>query len=128
MAFDIFLQSFAEGQPQEIDLASVRRVFSANGATLNEANHRVSVIDGGCDIFGLGGSSSDGLMVNHVDGEQIWGVIYEIAVDQCLTIMPVGCPVVVTADESLEDLPIDLGSGIVVQSGADLRRVVEGES
>lgn len=47
--------------------------------------------DGGCDVTGLDEPAS-GLMFNHVIGDAIWSVMFDVARLTGYAVTPVGCP------------------------------------
>jgi len=44
-------------------------------------------------------------MVNHAEGDQIWDVVYDLALAVGYAVMPVGCPTCVTSDDVRRHLP-----------------------
>lgn len=90
---------------------------------LTKGDVSIATEDGGADVYGLG--SSDGIMVNHASGDQIWEAMVRIADKACLAILPAGCPACVTRSGLLDDLPSEPRSDArVVTSGEQLVAVI----
>lgn len=127
MSFDVFVQAFHDGHAGLTDADAVRAVLAPHvvGGT-GGGGARLVTSDGGADLFGYDDLDT-GFMVNHIEGSEAWELIVRAAAASGLAIMPVGCPVCVTADESVSDLPAALaGDARVVESGAALLAVVRG--
>lgn len=124
MSFDIFLQAFRDGQASHHDPAAVRRMLTPFlSAPPSDSFARVVTADGEADVHGIGDPS--GLMFNHVEGERAWQLIYEVAREAGLVIMPVGCATLICSAAGKGDLPEELRADVrVVHSGADLLRAI----
>ena len=123
MAYDIFLQGFADGEASGAGGGAVREVLRPYlRPTAEEPERLVIAPDSGADIY----LSSDSLMVNHAEGLAVFDLLVDAARAGCWTIMPVGLPAAVANVDLLAHLPEGLDEGaVVVGSGADLLRLIE---
>jgi hypothetical protein len=126
MSFDIFLQKFTTGCTGDADGDAVYRVLEPYFAGPPEGEFvRLKTRDGEATVYGIGTGS---LMFNHVSGEHAWQIMYDVARMVGLTIMPVGCPVLICDDSMFSDLPQDLRGDVrTVESGADVLRAIRGK-
>ena len=77
--------------------------------------------DGQADVY----MSDDGMMANHISGNDPWDVLVKGATAANWVILPLDAPVCLTAPGQLEELPEDLGDVVVtVDDGADLLAVI----
>jgi hypothetical protein len=79
--------------------------------------------DGQADIY----LRDDGMMANHVSGQDPWDVLVSGAQAAAnWVILPLDCPTCLTQPGQREELPEDLDDDVVVvETGADLRAVIE---
>lgn len=126
MSFDIIFQAFADGEAIDANESAASAVLSS-WVTEREPQHqfvRIETPDGGADVYGFG--TPDGLMINHASGRAVWDVMFAVAVACGYSVLPPGCPTCVTAAGQRAHLPTALqDESVVVESGADLLRVVE---
>ncbi len=126
MSFDVFLQAFQGGHDADGDPSAVLRVLSPYFEQPPDDNAFVRLVttDGDADVYGIGRPSA-AMMWNHVAGTHAWNLMYEVAREAGLVIMPVGCPTCVCRPEQVEDLPVELRDPVrVVKSGADVLRAI----
>jgi hypothetical protein len=65
-------------------------------------------------------------MANHIAGKDAWDLLVQGARAANWVIMPAGCPTCLTQPGQQEELPDGLdGAAMVVETGADLRAVIE---
>jgi hypothetical protein len=125
MSFDIFLQAFKGGEAGTADTAAITNVLDPYVSERNGDDEYVRLVteDGGAACYGYG---TDGLMVNHAGGHQIWDLLVQVAQAAGLVIMPVGCPVAVTDPSQIADVPPGhFDKFVVVGTGADLLRSIK---
>jgi hypothetical protein len=123
MSFDIFVQRFEAGDTAPADGALVRSMLAPYTVTA-AGGHTLRFRDGEADLHGFE-DLTRGFMVNGASGDEVWDLLWEVASRAGLTIMPVGCPSAVPAEQLLGDLPEPLGvSAAVIGSGADLKRLI----
>ena len=67
-------------------------------------------MDGDADVYGIG---SDHLMINHVSGNHIWQIIYDVAAAAGYAILPVGRAACVPRDNMVADLPVELRAAMI---------------
>ena len=125
MSFDVLLQGFRNGQVADGDPAAVMRILSPYfKAPPDDSFACIVTSDGEADVYGIGRPSAS-LMFNRIGGEQAWQLMYEVARDAGLAIMPVGCATCICTAEQERDLPPELRDQVrVVQSGADIVRAI----
>jgi hypothetical protein len=125
MSFDIFLQSFKDGEATQGNPEAARLALEPYLAgALEEGYARIRTADGEADVYGVG---SDSLMFNHAGGESIWQVMVDVARAAEWVIMPVGFPVCVMREDMISELPAELqDAALVISSGADLRDAIAG--
>jgi hypothetical protein len=123
VSFDIFLQSFKDGDAAPGDPEAAWRVLAPYLAgALTGGYARVRTPDGEAAVYGAG---RDALMINHASGQIIWQIMVDVARAADWVIMPVGCPVCVLREEMINDLPAELqDDAVVVGSGAEVLDVV----
>ncbi len=123
MSYDVFFQGFLAGAPSgqgsdQMRNALAPHVISSTGSTL-----QIRYGDGEADIY----ISDDGMMANHISGRDPWQLLVTGAQAANWVILPLGCPVCLTAPEQHGDLPAELADDVVfVASGDDLLSVVTG--
>lgn len=122
MSFDIFFQGFIAGESSEDGGAQMRAVLAPHVVKEDESFLRLRIGDGQADIYLMG----DGMMANHVSGQDPWDVLVKAAQAANWVIMPLGCPTCLTQPGQREELPEGLDDEVVVvETGADLRAVIE---
>lgn len=126
MAFDVFLQPFANGEPSRADAGSISALLDSYVVAADRGWARLETTDGDADMYGYDDRES-GLMINHAAGDAIWDLLVTLASAGPFAIMPVGCPTCVTDSSMLADLPPELvPEAVVVSSGRDLLQVIRG--
>ncbi len=123
MSFDVFLQAFESGGVVDGDGTASLEVLGSFIAELDGSSARLVTGDGEADVFGIDRPSS-GFMLNHASGDEVWQLVLESAVAAGFFVIPVGCPVAAVPGTDLAQLPPELGSAVVVDSGADLQRLI----
>jgi hypothetical protein len=123
VSFDIFLQGFIDGEPTSSGSSEALEVIQAHLPHPPQNGFaRIRTADGEADVYGL---DSDGLMITHASGDEIWELIVKIARAARWIIMPVGCPACAVDPPMIGDLPDGLReSAVLVTSGADLRAAI----
>jgi hypothetical protein len=128
VSYDVHLMRFSDGDAVPAESSLIRHLIeSAWQAPPDEfecCRVRRGADEG--DLYGFGtGESFDGLMFNHA-GEEIYTLMYDIALAADLVIVPPDVGPFLVREGQRHDLPEDLaGSAVVAESGADLIRAVE---
>jgi hypothetical protein len=67
------------------------------------------------------------LVLNGVEGDRAWDVVFDVAGAARWVIMPIGCPVLVVDEAMIASIPVELldDRPVLVRSGADVKRAVE---
>ncbi|MCK6209146.1 hypothetical protein KZX45_01130 [Georgenia sp. EYE_87] len=77
--------------------------------------------DGSADVY----LHDDGMMANHISGDQPWELLVRGARAAGWVIVPVGCPTCLTDEGQRARLPTELEDAVVlVGTGEELRRVI----
>jgi hypothetical protein len=123
VSFDIFLQSFKDGEAAPGKPEAARQALEPYLAGApGEGCALVRTADGEADVYGVG---SDHLMFNHAGGEVIWQVVVDVAKAADWVIMPVGCHVCVMREDMISELPVELrDNAVVINSGAELQDAI----
>jgi hypothetical protein len=123
VSFDIFLQRFRDGDASSGGREEALRVLRPLLAGPPDGGFGlVRTDDGDAEVYGL---NTDSLMFTHASGRLIWPVMVDVAQAADYVIMPVGCPVCVTAADHVDELPEALrDTAVVVDTGDDVIRVV----
>jgi hypothetical protein len=122
VSFDVFFQGFTAGQPTERGSAEMREALAPHLVEQVGTCLRLRVGDGEADVYLYEG----GMMANHIAGKDAWDLLVQGARAANWVIMPAGCPTCLTQPGQQEELPDGLdGAAMVVETGADLRAVIE---
>jgi hypothetical protein len=123
MSFDIFLESFKDGEAGLGNPDAARQALEPYLAGAPDEGYAlVRTADGEADVYGAG---SDHLMFNHAGGDVVWPVMVDVAKAADWVIMPVGCPVCVMRADMISELPVELrDNAVVINSGADLQDAI----
>lgn len=78
MSFDIFLQSFRDGDGSSGDGEAVLELLEPVVVRRENVWALIATVDGGADVYGLDNAAT-GLMVNHVSGMAMYALLYDIA-------------------------------------------------
>lgn len=123
MSFDVFFQGFRHGDTETGGGHLMREVLQPYIAR-EEPEHRFVLVrtsDGEADVY-LG---EDGMMANHVQGDQAWDLLVDGARSAGWVILPVGCATCITDESQREHLPEGLDDEVaLVRSGAELTAVI----
>ncbi|MDP9904802.1 hypothetical protein [Arthrobacter bambusae] len=123
MSYDVFLQGFVNGEPVLGGGVQMREVL-APFIVREEPDSRCLLIeygDGTADVY----LADDGMMANHISGEQPWELVVKGAAGAGWVIMPVGCPTCLTEEAQRADLPESIREdAVVTATGADLLRAI----
>lgn len=123
MSFDVYFQGFTDGEPVLGGGVRMRQVLEPF-IVREEPDHRFALVeygDGTIDVY----LSDDGMMANHISGEEPWELLVRGAAVAGWVIMPVGCPTCLTEEAQRADLPAGLREDVVVvATGAGLLRVI----
>ncbi|WP_422934220.1 hypothetical protein [Sinomonas sp. P47F7] len=124
MSFDVFFQGFRDGEAGTRGSDQMRQVLQPY-IVREDGDQRFALIecgDGSADVY-LGGR--DGMMANHISGEQPWDLLVQGARAADWVIIPVGCPICITHETQRRHLPDGLDEDVVlVSSGDDLLRLI----
>jgi hypothetical protein len=122
VSFDVFFQGFLAGESSDRGGEHMRAVVEPYVTSKGETCWQIRCGDGGADVY----MRDDGMMANHISGEDPWDLLVRGARAANWVILPLDCPVCLTQPGQLEQLPDGLdGEVVVVESGADLRAVIE---
>ncbi|MEO5898523.1 MAG: hypothetical protein ABIR68_00165 [Ilumatobacteraceae bacterium] len=125
MSFDIFLQSFRDGEGGAGDGDAALALLEPFVVRRENGCAQIATADGGADVYGLDDAAT-GLMINHVSGRAIYSLLYDIARCARFVVMPVGCATCVSDEAMKEHLPSALANDVVViASGDALQRIIE---
>ena len=119
MSFDVFLQRFADGDAAPADADALLAVLEPLIAVPFHGGAQIATVDGGADVYMSDPGSS--LMFSRPAGQQVWDLMYDLALVGGLAVMPVGCGTGVVDEATLAELPESIPQPVrVVRSGADL--------
>jgi len=123
VSIDVFFQGFIAGGSSERGGQQMRDVLAPHATSRNGSAWRIRFGDGEADIY----LSDDGMLANHISGQDPWDLLVQGAQAANWVILPLDCPVCLTQPGQREELPDELGAEtvVVVESGADLRAVIE---
>jgi hypothetical protein len=83
--------------------------------------------DGDAEVYGVDDLST-GLMFTHLNGCEVWDVVFDVARAGGCVVMPVDGPVGVLDEVDAQHVPASLADAVgivVVSSGSDLLRLIE---
>jgi hypothetical protein len=127
VSFDVFVQGFQHGDaaPLPDGAAAFRAVFGPHVDRTEPQHHFVHLTtpDGGEASIYVDLESCDHLMLNHFSDGDVMDLLAEFARRTGAVIMPVGCPVLITAPDQLAHLPADLLDELpvaVITTGHDI--------
>lgn len=122
VSFDVFFQGFTAGESSELGGAEMREVLAPHVIDKNGSFFRVRAGDGEADVH----LRDDGMMANHIMGQDPWDLLLRGAQAANWVIMPLDCPTCLTQPGQREELPEELANNVVVvESGAAVRAVIE---
>jgi hypothetical protein len=131
MSFDVFVQRFAHGDTTPMPSVVFHAVFGPHiDRTEPERQFwHVQAPDGGeADIYAdVEGESCGSLMINHFSNGDVLDLLVEFARQADAVIMPVGCPVLLTAPAQHGHLPDELLSSCataVITNGHDINMAI----
>lgn len=122
MSFDVFFQGFIAGESSERGGAEMSETLAPHVIERSGSFLRVRVGDGEADVY----LRDDGMMANHISGQDPWDLLLRGARAANWVIMPLDCPTCLTQPGQQEELPAELHDDVVaVETAADLRAVIE---
>lgn len=122
MSLDVFFQGFLAGESSERGGAQMHALLSPHITEREGSLLRVRVGDGEADIY----LSDDGMMANHISGQELWDLLARGAQEANWVILPLDRPTCLTQPGQREELPEGLDDAVVfIETGADLRAVIE---
>lgn len=123
MSFDVLFQRFRQGDADLGGGEAMRSVLAPYIAREEPEQSFAHVVigDGTADVY-----LSDGnMLANHIAGEQTWDLLVQGAKAAGWSIMPVGCPTLITDESDRAHLPDGLDQEAVhVLTGEDALRVI----
>jgi hypothetical protein len=123
VSFDVFFQRFVHGDKAPGGGERMHQVLQPF-IVREDPEHHFALVefgDGTADVY----LDGDGMMANHISGEQPWDLLVEGAQAAAWVIMPVGCPICITAEGQRSHLPAALDVDVaLVGTGEDLLRVI----
>jgi hypothetical protein len=123
VSFDVYFQRFRDGDAEPGGRDRMRQVlepFIAREA-LEVGFAQVQYGDGSADVY----LDDDGMMANHISGDQPWELLVQGARAAGWVIVPVGCPTCLTDEGQRAHLPAGLDDAVVlVSTGEELLRVI----
>ena len=128
MSFDVHLLAFDHGEAGSRAAGGVRDLLLQHGKETGELHVLVGYGDGEADVYGLPaeGEPLTSLTFNHVNGEDPWELIVQVAHAADLVIVPAGCPVCLVSDRQRPHLPEEIAGAraTVVRDGRGLLRAI----
>jgi hypothetical protein len=125
VSFDIYLQPFRDGGSGTGDGEAAMKLLAPLVARRENNWARIATADGEADVYGIDNAAT-GLMVNHVGGSEVYGLLYDLARSARFIVMPVGCPTCIADPAMREHLPESIAvDAVLVESGDHLRRIIE---
>ena len=124
MSFEVFLQDFSDA-PADRSMTVGQRVLAP---LLDAKSASVVTTDGSAEVYGADEVPLHSLMLNQIDGDLAWDVIFDAAVAGDWVVLPVGRPVCIVDSAQADSIPDelrDLGH-VLVRSGSDLRAAISG--
>ena len=122
MSYDVFFQGFVAGGSSGQGGPEMAKVLRAYVAESRGSFRRLRVGDGGADLY----LSDDGMIANHIEGHDVWDLLVRGAQAANWVILPMDCPVCLTAPGQLEQLPEELEEDTLwISTGAELRKLIE---
>lgn len=124
LSFDVYLAPLSLPD-RPWDGEAVRRLLEARRDPKHAGQLQTS--DGGADLYGDPGGDQ-WLMLNHIEGDEMWSVIHELAASGPNAVLPIGAPTFVAGLEDGAAVAPELPRPVVaVPSGEALRRAVESD-
>lgn len=122
MSLDVFFQGFIAGESSERGGTEMRAVLAPHVIEEDASFLRIRVGDGEADVY----LRDDGMMANHVSGQDPWDLLVKGAQAANWVIMPLDLPTCLTQPGQRGELPEGLDDDVVVvETGSDLRAVIE---
>lgn len=123
MSFDVYFQRFRDGDAEPGGGDRMRQVLQPFivREEPEEGFAQLEYGDGSADVY----LDDDGMMANHISGDQPWELLVRGARAAGWVIVPVGCPTCLTDDGQRAHLPAALDDDVVlVSTGEELLRVI----
>jgi hypothetical protein len=121
MSLDVFFQGFIAGESSATGSTEMLAVLAPYVRERRGTFLHIQVGDGGADLY----LNDDGMMANHVSGQDSWDLLVAGAMAANWVILPLGCPTCLTGPGQRDELPEGLDADIArVGSGADLRAMI----
>lgn len=122
VSFDVFFQGFIAGESSEHGGSQMRDVLAPHVTERKGSFSRVQIGDGQADIY----LRDDGMMANHISGQDPWHLLLAGAQAANWVIMPMDRPTCLTQPGQHEELPEELQDDVVfVETAAELLSVIE---
>jgi hypothetical protein len=128
VSYDVFLQRFDKGKAMSVESSAVwgllEQAWDAPPDKHGYCRVRRGTDEG--DLYAdQPGEAIDGLMFNHA-GPQIYHLMYEVATEGDMAIIPPDTGPFIVREEQREHLPSDLKEqAVVIQSGEELLRAIQ---
>ena len=119
MSYDVFFQGFVEGNAVIGGGEAVRLALEPFVASTDPERSflRIEAHDNGADVY----LSSDGMLVNHVEGTVAWDLIVRAAAAAGWTALLPDGPACITREHQRAHLPPDLAAdAVTIASGSEL--------
>src|SRR5262245_18451139 len=123
MSFDIFVQAFRHGNRHDVGASAVHDALAPFLVEGKGGWHLRAGLSS-AELYGVENLGT-GFMVTHVDGDELWDVLVQVARACDLVIMPVGVATAITRPDQVRHLPEEIREGAeLVTSGAELRELI----
>ncbi|MBN9155273.1 MAG: hypothetical protein J0J05_14945 [Microbacterium sp.] len=122
MSFDIHFQRFEDGDAGTGGGDEARRVLGPYLQPSVTTPERIERDGSSAEIYGLEDGS---MMVTHIQGDGLWGLLVDAAREAEWAIMPVGCPAIVFSQAMIDALPEGLDvDAVIISSGHELYETI----
>lgn len=119
MSIDVFFQGFNNGDARDCGSNEMKRVLAplSTAGLVDPSYFEVICGDGRADIY----LSESACLANEISGNDPWDLLIQAARAANWVIMPIGCPVCMTAEDQRSDLTEELQQDLVlVTAGKEL--------
>jgi hypothetical protein len=127
VSLGVYLQGFRNGDSASVEGSKVWQALEPHVVDSGDTWAKVCVGDGDAEVYGVDDFST-GLMFTHLNGREVWDMVFEVARAGGCVVVPAEGPVGVLDEVDAQHVPAALSDAVgvvVVSSGSDLLRLIE---